>query len=249
MVATLTFTLSSSRRLGRHPHLARFPRLPRPAPRLAVAGRIAGPGQNQPQGAVAGDYRLHHHLHRDDPARAVVGEAVRTPSTPGRRSNDSPAERPTISIDVHMDGHHPCGARTFPSPSKPARPLRWWAKVARASRFTANTRSSRLLPPSAHDHRQYRLRGTNLTIASETEMRRIRGNDISMIFREPMTSLNPLAHREAADGEEVVVASRAAQHAGPCRSAAPVGPGRPVGRRAAARLIRISCPGGQRQRA
>jgi oligopeptide/dipeptide ABC transporter ATP-binding protein len=34
--------------------------------------------------------------------------------------------------------------------------------------------------------------GTDLAELSETEMSRIRGNDISMIFQEPMTSLNPV---------------------------------------------------------
>jgi len=37
-----------------------------------------------------------------------------------------------------------------------------------------------------------RLEGTNLLELSESEMEAIRGNDISMIFQEPMTSLNPL---------------------------------------------------------
>jgi oligopeptide/dipeptide ABC transporter ATP-binding protein len=37
-----------------------------------------------------------------------------------------------------------------------------------------------------------RLAGTNLLELTETEMEGIRGNDISMIFQEPMTSLNPL---------------------------------------------------------
>jgi oligopeptide/dipeptide ABC transporter ATP-binding protein len=37
-----------------------------------------------------------------------------------------------------------------------------------------------------------RLEGRNLLELSESEMERIRGNDISMIFQEPMTSLNPL---------------------------------------------------------
>ena len=34
--------------------------------------------------------------------------------------------------------------------------------------------------------------GTNLSNASEPDLRRVRGNDISFIFQEPMTSLNPL---------------------------------------------------------
>jgi len=37
-----------------------------------------------------------------------------------------------------------------------------------------------------------RFRGTNLLDLSEDEMEDIRGNEISMIFQEPMTSLNPL---------------------------------------------------------
>ena len=37
-----------------------------------------------------------------------------------------------------------------------------------------------------------RLDGENLLAASETRMREIRGNEISMVFQEPMTSLNPV---------------------------------------------------------
>ncbi len=37
-----------------------------------------------------------------------------------------------------------------------------------------------------------RLRGRELLTLSEHEMRSVRGNDISMIFQEPMTSLNPV---------------------------------------------------------
>ena len=36
------------------------------------------------------------------------------------------------------------------------------------------------------------FQGTNLLDLSEAEMRKIRGNSISMIFQEPMTSLNPV---------------------------------------------------------
>src|SRR5919112_905174 len=37
-----------------------------------------------------------------------------------------------------------------------------------------------------------RFNGRNLLELSDREMRDIRGNDISMIFQEPMTSLNPV---------------------------------------------------------
>ena len=36
------------------------------------------------------------------------------------------------------------------------------------------------------------FKGRNLTDASEKEMRHVRGNDIAMVFQEPMTSLNPV---------------------------------------------------------
>jgi oligopeptide/dipeptide ABC transporter ATP-binding protein len=39
---------------------------------------------------------------------------------------------------------------------------------------------------------QILFRGKDLVRASEAEMRHLRGNDISMIFQEPMTSLDPL---------------------------------------------------------
>ena len=39
------------------------------------------------------------------------------------------------------------------------------------------------------------LEGQDLAQASEKRMREIRGNDISVIFQEPMTSLNPVLTR------------------------------------------------------
>ncbi len=51
----------------------------------------------------------------------------------------------------------------------------------------------RLLPtPPARHLGAIRYRGSNLLDFSEREMRQIRGNRISMIFQEPMTSLNPV---------------------------------------------------------
>ena len=51
----------------------------------------------------------------------------------------------------------------------------------------------RLLPsPPAKNGGEIRFQGRNLLTLPETEMRKIRGNDISMIFQEPMTSLNPV---------------------------------------------------------
>ncbi|GGA55358.1 ABC transporter ATP-binding protein [Pelagibacterium lentulum] len=48
------------------------------------------------------------------------------------------------------------------------------------------------------------VRGRNLAQLSEREMRRVRGNEIGMIFQEPMTSLNPV-HTIGQQISEVVI--------------------------------------------
>src|SRR5690606_20703858 len=47
-------------------------------------------------------------------------------------------------------------------------------------------------PPGRIAGGQILFEGQDIVKKSEREMRRIRGNDISMIFQEPMTSLNPV---------------------------------------------------------
>src|SRR5215467_9638920 len=47
-------------------------------------------------------------------------------------------------------------------------------------------------PPGAIDAGHIEFHGKDLLALSEREMRDIRGNRISMIFQEPMTSLNPV---------------------------------------------------------
>jgi microcin C transport system ATP-binding protein len=61
----------------------------------------------------------------------------------------------------------------------------------------------KLLPyPGAH-HPSGRIlfKGRDLIAASEADMRAVRGDDISMVFQEPMTSLNPLHTVEQQVGE------------------------------------------------
>ncbi len=61
----------------------------------------------------------------------------------------------------------------------------------------------KLLPyPSAHHPSgKVRFKGQELLHLSEHEIRRVRGNDITIIFQEPMTSLNPLHTIEKQIGE------------------------------------------------
>ncbi len=56
-------------------------------------------------------------------------------------------------------------------------------------------------PSASHPSGSIRFRGRDILTASENEVREIRGNDISIIFQEPMTSLNPLHTIEAQIGE------------------------------------------------
>lgn len=48
------------------------------------------------------------------------------------------------------------------------------------------------MPPGSIESGEILFRGEDLVNISEKKMRRIRGKDISMIFQEPMTSLNPV---------------------------------------------------------
>lgn len=47
-------------------------------------------------------------------------------------------------------------------------------------------------PTASHPNGEILFKGQNLMQANERELRGVRGNDITMIFQEPMTSLNPL---------------------------------------------------------
>jgi peptide/nickel transport system ATP-binding protein len=63
----------------------------------------------------------------------------------------------------------------------------------------------RLLPPSARMTGRISFRGRDLLTLSSEEMRRYRGQEIAMIFQEPMTALNPSMRV----GEQIAEAVRA----------------------------------------
>ena len=48
------------------------------------------------------------------------------------------------------------------------------------------------MPPGRIATGSIRLEGADLVTVDEARMREVRGNDISMVFQEPMTSLNPV---------------------------------------------------------
>ena len=47
-------------------------------------------------------------------------------------------------------------------------------------------------PPGRIVHGEVIFEGKDILKLTEPEMRNVRGNDISMVFQEPMTSLNPV---------------------------------------------------------
>ncbi|WP_373505949.1 ABC transporter ATP-binding protein [Aestuariivirga sp.] len=56
-------------------------------------------------------------------------------------------------------------------------------------------------PSASHPSGSVKFKGEELLDADERDLRRVRGNDITMIFQEPMTSLNPLHTVERQIGE------------------------------------------------
>ena len=98
-------------------------------------------------------------------------------------------------------------------------------------------------PTAHHPSGSDPLQGTGAAGAAEHEIRHIRGNDITIIFQEPMTSLNPLHTIEKQISEIIVL--HGGLTAAPARArvdrAAHAGRHSRSGRRGS-RAIRISSP-------
>jgi microcin C transport system ATP-binding protein len=63
----------------------------------------------------------------------------------------------------------------------------------------------KLLPPTARLSGQVLFKGKDLLSVEPAELRAVRGNDISMIFQEPMSSLNPVHTIERQIGEVLAI--------------------------------------------
>ncbi|MGE3872894.1 MAG: ABC transporter ATP-binding protein [Parvibaculaceae bacterium] len=63
-------------------------------------------------------------------------------------------------------------------------------------------------PSASHPSGEIRFKGQDLLHANENALRKVRGNDITMIFQEPMTSLNPLHTVERQIGEILEIHQR-----------------------------------------
>ena len=106
----------------------------------------------------------------------------------------------------------------------------------------------KLLPPNAEISGRVLFEDRDLLTVSEQELRGIRGNRISMIFQEPMTSLNPLHTIERQVGETLILHRGLSEKAARTRTLElleQVGIDDPPGRLAA---YPHQLSGGQRQR-
>ena len=98
-------------------------------------------------------------------------------------------------------------------------------------------------PAARHPSGTIKFKGQELLGLAENEMRRVRGNDITIIFQEPMTSLNPLHTIEKQIGEILLLhrgmtgsgGAGAHRRTARPRSASPI-------RKAGSTAIRISSP-------
>ena len=73
-------------------------------------------------------------------------------------------------------------------------------------------------PPGRIIGGQIRFQGRNLLDRSDAEMRSLRGNDISMIFQEPMTSLNPVLTIGRQISETLILHQRLSRRAARARA-------------------------------
>jgi len=111
-----------------------------------------------------------------------------------------------LSIDFHMDTTTVHAVRGISFTLDAGKTL---ALVGESGSGKSVTASSilRLLPSSAEVKGTIRFKDRDLLTLGERQLRGIRGNDISMVFQEPMSSLNPL-HTIERQVSEIIMTHR-----------------------------------------
>ena len=129
------------------------------------------------------------------------------PSTPGNDMSDQPLIRiENLSVAFASEHEQVIAVRDVSFDIRPGETLALVGESGSGKSVTAHS-ILRLLPyPQAH-HPSGRIlyKGEDLLQASEKRLRQVRGNRISMIFQEPMSSLNPLHTVERQINEVLVL--------------------------------------------
>ncbi|PZM16049.1 ABC transporter ATP-binding protein [Rhizobium tubonense] len=107
-----------------------------------------------------------------------------------------------LSVDFHQGGRTSTAVDRISFDIEKGEVLALVGESGSGKSVSANS-ILRLLPyPSAsHPSGEILFKGRDLLRVSDNELRAVRGNDITMIFQEPMTSLNPLHSIEKQIGE------------------------------------------------
>ncbi len=115
------------------------------------------------------------------------------PKAPRRGSRADPRHRRSADLVLHPRRGGARGRRRLVSTSFPGETLAIVGESGCGKSVTALS-ILRLIPspPGRIVSGAIRFAGRDLLGLSEAEMRQVRGNEISMIFQEPMTSLNPV---------------------------------------------------------
>ena len=98
-----------------------------------------------------------------------------------------------LSVDFRLSGSTMHAVRSVSFDIKPGETMALVGESGSGKSVTALS-ILQLLPYPVADHPggSIRFKGTELVGADEKTLREVRGDRISMIFQEPMTSLNPL---------------------------------------------------------
>jgi microcin C transport system ATP-binding protein len=128
---------------------------------------------------------------RDRPARVRLSPAG-GPADPAPAMTDTPIlSVENLCVTFHQGGKATRAVRGVSFHLAPGETLALVGESGSGKSVTAMS-TVRLLPDNADVTGTIRYRDRELTSASERQLRATRGNDISFIFQEPMTSLNPL---------------------------------------------------------
>ncbi|TWF52909.1 microcin C transport system ATP-binding protein [Neorhizobium alkalisoli] len=128
------------------------------------------------------------------------------PSIRARRSGDVMTEPllsvRNLSVAFHQGGNTSLAVDGVSFDIMPGEVVALVGESGSGKSVTANSILKLLpYPAASHPSGEILFSGKDMLKASEAELRQVRGNDITMIFQEPMTSLNPLHSIEKQVGE------------------------------------------------